>query len=72
MMTNPVGSLQANSAAFRWQQNADRILHFCGNSKDMELQMQQDSFQYKAYNEMQDTNDRITKQNIKRTFEMFM
>lgn len=73
MMTNPVGSLQASSAAFRWMQNASLLASpsFKGDSKNLELEMQQDSFRYKTYMAMDDMNERIKKQNIKRSFDIF-
>lgn len=73
MMTNPIGSLQASNAAFRWMQNASLLASpsFKGDSRNIELQMVQDSFRYKAYTALDEMNDRITKQKIKRSFSIF-
>lgn len=85
MMTNPVGSLQANNAAYNWMQAVNiRIaqtrneisfgtnyaaLH-AADSK-LERSMLQDSFEYRAYTALDDMNRRIEKQKIKRSFSIF-
>lgn len=71
MMTNPIGSLTANNAAYRWMSAANSLMTFKGNSTPLQLQMLNDSLAYRAGLLMQESQDRITKENIKRTFSIF-
>lgn len=72
MMIKPVSRLSANDAAFGWM-NAANALSCCngGNSKGLELQMLQDSFNYKACSALADTQEKLQKENIKRSFSTF-
>jgi len=87
MMTNPIGGLTASSAAYNYMSSANSLIRLCsfkgGNSasslasissaeKNLTLGMLNDSFKYQAGLLMQESQDRITKANIKRTFSMFM
>ena len=81
MMTNPVGSLSASNAAFNWMNAASArvgLLSFQGNSasllamdKNFASNMLNDSFQYQAYSAMADSEAKLKKENIKRTFSIF-
>lgn len=84
MMTNRIPGLSASNAAFRWMQAADArlsMLSCCdGNpsftglynaDKNLTLQMLNDSFQYQAYTAMADTQEKLEKENIKRSFSIF-
>lgn len=81
MMTNRTGVLTANYAAYNCMNSANslRALSFgAGNSASLLSQenryrtsMLNDGVNYKAGLLMQETNDKITKDNIKRTFSTF-
>lgn len=81
MMTNPIGGLTATNAAYNWMNAANArlgLLSFRGNmqqahnrDKQLQLDMLNSSLQYKAGLLMQETQDRITKENIKRSFSIF-
>lgn len=71
MMTQTVSRLSASNAAYNWMSNANALLSFKGNSKNLELQMLNDSFRYRAYSAMADSEDKVRKENIKRTFSIF-
>lgn len=71
MMTNRVGTLTANSAAYNRMSAANSLMSFKGNSTALQLQMLNDSLRYKAGLMMEKTEDTITKENIKRTFSIF-
>lgn len=84
MMVGNLPRLQASSAAFGWMQAANArlgMLSCCGGKpsfqglynadQHLELDMLNDSFKYQAYNAMADTQDKITKDKIKRSFSMF-
>lgn len=84
MMTNPVASLNAMNAAYNWMSVANArlgLLSFAGSGvsssallnadKNYEPDMLNDSFMYQAYSAMADTQARITKDNIKRSFSIF-
>lgn len=87
MMTGSVASLNASNAAFGWMQAANArlsLLSCCGGKpsfgslyntynadRNLELDMLNDSFQYKAYTAMADSQEKIKKQNIKRSFSIF-
>ena len=71
MMTNPVGRLTAMNAAYSWMGAANSLMSFKGNSTQLQLQMLNDSLNYKAGLLMQETQDKITKDNIKRSFSIF-
>lgn len=76
----PAGRLSANDAAFNWMSAANQIAFTgcCGKpgntlsaDKNLTLEMLNDSFEYQAYSAMADSQDRITKENIKRSFSTF-
>ncbi len=79
MMTNPIGRLNANSAAFHWMSAANKLLSFKGGSPKSLLaqenrltcSMLNDSVTYRAGLLMQESQDKIAKDNIKRTFSIF-
>lgn len=71
MMTQTVSRLSANNAAYNWMSNANALLSFKGNSKNLELQMLNDSFKYRAHTAIADSADKVRKENIKRTLSMF-
>lgn len=84
MMTNPVSRLSASNAAFGWMQAANarlNLLSCCGTGvpsaalynadKNLTLQMLNDSFQYKAYTATADSQEKLQKENIKRSFSIF-
>ena len=71
MMTNPIGGLTANYAAYNWMNAANSLMTFKGNSTYLQQQMLNDSLNYKAGLLMQETQDKLTKDNIKRTFSVF-
>lgn len=79
MMTQTVSRLSAMNAAYNWMSAADSLramtsspYSFKGNnSKYLELQMCQDAFRYQAYNAIADSEDKVRKENIKRTFSIF-
>lgn len=85
MMTGSVASLQASNAAFNWMNAASArlgLLSCCGGGqpsftglynadKKYELDMLNDSFQYQAYTAMADSQEKIKKENIKRSFSIF-
>lgn len=83
MMTGNVSVLNASNAAFNWMQAANArmgMLSCCGqpsfrgrNDADLNLQlgMLNDSFRYQAYNAMADSQEKINKDNIKRSFSIF-
>lgn len=71
MMTNRIGGLNAMNAAFNWMGAANSLMSFQGNSRALELQMLNDSFNYKAYSAMDDMQQRIINNNIKRSFSVF-
>lgn len=82
MMTNPIGRLSANNAAYNWMNAANariNLLSFGGNNtaalfaadKNLQQQMLMDSFNYKCYSALADMQERIQKENIKRSFSIF-
>ena len=85
MMTGQVSRINAGNAAFGWMQAANArmgLLSCCGGGqpsfqglynadKQLELDMLNDSFQYQAYNAMADSQDKVAKENIKRSFSIF-
>lgn len=71
MMTNPIGGLTAYNAAYNWMSAANSLMSFKGNSTALQLQMLNDGVAYKAGLLMQESQDKITKDNIKRTFSTF-
>lgn len=84
MMTNPVNRLSASNAAFNWMQAANArlgMLSCCGGNpsfgafygpdKYLTLQMLNDSFQYQANNVIADSQEKLEKENIKRSFSIF-
>lgn len=82
MMTNPVGRLSANNAAFNWMNASNSLMKVppvvIGNSsynvafgKNLETQMLNDSFNYKAYSAMADSQEKLQKANVKRSFSTF-
>ena len=85
MMTDSVSRLQASNAAFGWMQAANArlgMISCCGggqpsfrglnnSDRNLELDMLNDSFQYQAYTAMADSQEKIKKDNIKRSFSTF-
>lgn len=82
MMTNPIGGLTANSAAYNMMRSSNALLGLCsfkgGNSaallakeKSLTLSMLNDSINYRAGLLMQETQDKIIKDKIKRSFSIF-
>lgn len=71
MMTQTVSRLSANNAAYNWMNAANSLCSFKGDSRNLELQMLNDSFRYRAYNAIADSEDKVRKENIKRTFSIF-
>lgn len=83
MMTNPIGGLTASNAAYNYMNSANALMNLCsfkgGNSasllsaeKSLTLGMLNDSLRYKAGLLMQESQDKLAKENIKHTFTMFM
>lgn len=81
MMTNPIGGLMATNAAYNWMNAANArlgLLSFKGNmkqahqkDKQLELDMLNYGLQYKAGLLMDETNKKIEKDHIKRSFSIF-
>lgn len=84
MMTNRIPGLSASNAAFNWMNAANArlsMLSCCGGKpsfaglynadKNLSLQMLNDSFQYQAYTAMADSQEKLEKENIKRSFSTF-
>lgn len=85
MMTNPIGRLSANNAAYNWMGAANSLTNLCSFSgsstcnpasllsseKNLAAQMLNDSFQYQAYSAMADSQEKLQKENIKRSFSTF-
>lgn len=83
MMTGSVASLNASNAAFNWMQTANArmgMLSCCGqpsfkglhnSDTNLQLDMLNDSFRYQAYNAMADSQEKVKKENNKRSFSMF-
>lgn len=82
MMTNPIGGLTANNAAYNWMSSANSLRNLAsfggGNSdallaaeKRLTSNMLNDSVKYRAGLLMQESQDKIAKENIKRTFSIF-
>lgn len=76
----PAGRLSASTAAFNWMSAANQIAFTgcCGDpasrlsaEKNLTFGMLNDSFEYQAYSAMADSQDRIAKENIKRSFSTF-
>lgn len=83
MMIQPINRLNANNAAYNWMNSADalRNLAFTGNGNmrsllqaenNLNIQMLNDSVIYQASLLMEKSQDKVNKENIKRTFSMFM
>lgn len=83
MMIQPINRLNANNAAYNWMNSADALrgLAFTGNGNmrsllsaenNLTTQMLNDSLIYRASLLMEESQDKINKENIKRTFSMFM
>lgn len=82
-MTNTVSRLSASNAAYNWMNAADARMNlaFRGGStsyafllsadKNLALDMLNDSFKYQAYTALADSQDKIQKENIKRSFSIF-
>lgn len=82
-MIQPINRLSANNAAYNWMNSADalRNLAFTGNGNmrsllsaenNLTTKMLNDSVIYQASLLMEKSQDKINKENIKRTFSMFM
>jgi hypothetical protein len=71
MMTNSIGGLTANNAAYSWMGAANSLMSFKGNSTALQLSMLNDSLRYKAGLLMQESQDKVQKENIKRSFSIF-
>lgn len=82
MMTNPIGGLTASNAAYNWMSAANSLLALSscntGNTaslfaaeKRLRLNMLNDEVAYQAGLLMQESQDKITKDNIERTFSIF-
>lgn len=83
MMIQPINRLSANNAAYNWMNSADALrgLAFTGNDNmrsllsaenNLNIKMLNDSVIYQASLLMEESQDKINKENIKRTFSMFM
>lgn len=82
MMIQTINRLNAMNAAYNWMSSADalRSLAFTGGDsrsllsreKVLNAQMLNDSLMYKASLLMEESQDKVNKENIKRTFSMFM
>ncbi len=82
MMTNPIGGLTANNAAFRLMSASNSLMNLAsfkgGNlaairnaENKLTLNMLHDNLLYKAGLLMQESQDKIAKENIKRSFSIF-
>ena len=83
MMTGSVSRLSASNAAYGWMSVANSLMNlsFRGSSmpyasllsadKNLTLNMLNDSFRYQAYNAMADSQEKVQKENIKRSFSIF-
>lgn len=71
MMTQTVSRLNATNAANNWMRCASLLCSFKGNSNYLQQQMLRDSFNFQCYSAMADTEDKVRKENIKRTFSIF-
>lgn len=81
MMTNRIGGLTANNAAYNWMSSASALnaLSFRGGNgasllsqeKSLRTSMLNDGVSYKAGLLMDETQHRLQKENIKRTFSIF-
>jgi len=81
-MTNPIGGLTANNAAFNWMNRVDAVRGLCsfrGNNpslllnseKQLTSDMLNDRLGYKAGMLQQDGLKKLSDENIKRTFSTF-
>lgn len=82
MMVQTINRLSANNAAYNWMSSADalRSLAFTGGGnskaiqeyeKRLQAQMLNDSLNYKANLLIEESMDRVRKENIKRSFSIF-
>lgn len=81
MMTNRIGGLTANNAAYNYMSAANSLIGLCSfkgspasllsAEQRLTTDMLNDSLTYKAGLLMQETQDKLTKENIKRTFSTF-
>lgn len=81
MFISPISRLSANNAAFNWMNSANSLMgliSFGGSPRSLLAAEQQltmgmltDSFKYRAYNAMADSQEKLEKENIKRTFSTF-
>lgn len=82
MMTNPIGRLSANNAAYNLMNASNSLIRLCsftgGNptsllsaEKNLTTNMLNDSLIYKAGLLMDESQDKLAKENIKRTFSIF-
>ena len=80
MMTNRIGGLTANNAAFNWMNASNSLMNlsFRGNSssllsseKGLNASMLNDSFIYKAALLQEESMKKVQNENIKRTFSIF-
>lgn len=81
MMTNPIGRLSANNAAYNWMNASNSLIGLCsfrGNSaslmsaeRNLRLNMLNDSLNYRAGLLMDESMKKVQDENIKRTFSMF-
>lgn len=81
MMVNTINRLSANNAAFNLMNAANarlNLIGFKGNSasllamdNQLSCDMLNDSFKYQAYSAMADSDEKLQKENIKRSFSIF-
>lgn len=81
MMTNSIGRLTANNAAYNWMSSSNALMGLAsrgGNGasllrseNSLRMSMLNDSLNYKAGLLMDETNKKLTDENIKRTFSVF-
>lgn len=81
MMTNTIGGLTANNAAYNWMSSANslRALSFRGGNgasllsseRSLKSGMLNYSVNYQAGLLMEETAQKLKKDNIKRTFDIF-
>lgn len=81
MFVSPISRLNASNAAFGWMSAADSLMglmSFGGSpasllsaEKSLTTSMLNDSFKYQAYTALADSQEKLEKENIKRSFSTF-
>lgn len=71
MMTNPIGGLSANNAAYNWINNSNSLHSLMTSDKNLSLSMLNDVFVYKTGLLQEESIKKVSDENIKRAFSTF-